>query len=120
MLKTVSDGTLAHERIQFIARVHRACHLITAEIERSNDERMRPHLLRHLAISCVLFLFTWEGGAIEIKEFCPVKTNPFRSITWRGFYVIRQFDVGRKDDVPAIPGGRFGLAQPGQLLGDPP
>ena len=120
VLKTEPDGALAHERIQFIARIHRARYLVAAEIERPDDEWMGPHLFRYFAISRILFLFARECGAIEVKEFCPVKTDSLRSITRRSFHVVGQFDVGRKDDVPAIPGGRFGLAQPGQLLGDPP
>src|SRR5437773_1773086 len=105
MLKTESDGALAHERIQFIARVHRARYLVAAEIERPDDEWMRPHLFRYFAISRILFLFARERGAIEVEEFCPVKTDSLRSTPGRRIHVAGQFDVGREDNVPAIAGG---------------
>ena len=78
---------------------------------------MRPHLLRDLPISRVLFLLGRQGRAVEIEKFGSEQADPFRTIPRCQFCVIRDFDVGGKHDMPAITRGRFGFAQSGERFG---
>ena len=72
---------------------------------------------RHAPIRFVLLLFAlaaWPGSDKEIPSG-KVRSLPRRLRTDR-FDIVRQLDVGRKNNVAAVARGRFGFAKSRQLL----
>ncbi len=117
-LQTKPNGAPSQERIELLGKIERAHELIASQIERANDDAVRAHFLRNLAIGTILILLVWKLGAVEIEKLGPVKADPFRAAQLHLVDILRQLDVRRKDDVPSIEGGRFGFTQLGELLLD--
>ena len=103
VLETKTNGAPTEERIQFIADIDYARgKLITAEIKRANDERVRLHLLGHFSIRFVLFLFARERVAIHKKKFSAIEPDPFSAVFGNRFHVAWQFDIRRENNVAAV------------------
>ena len=112
VLETKTNGAPAKKGIQFVADVDRADgELVATEVEGTNDERVWLHLLGHFSIGLVLFLFARERIAIHKEKLGPIKPNAFGAVFRNGVDVARELDVGGKNDVTAVAGGRCGLAK---------
>ena len=91
---------------------------VAAEIEGANDQRMRRDPLRHVAIGRELLLLRRQRRLVEIEKFGPIKADAFGAVAEDRVHFLGQLDIGREDDVAAVAGGRFGLAQLRQLFRD--
>src|SRR4029077_17478425 len=112
VLETKTNGAPAKKGIQFVANIDRADgELVAAEIDVANVERFWFTLLGHFSIGLVLFLFARERIAIHKEKLGPVKPNAFGAVFRNGVDVARELSVGGKNNMPAVAGGRCGLAK---------
>ena len=110
VFETKPDRATTQKRIELISGFDRSRrNLVSAKVERPNDQRIRMHLLRHSLISVELFLLGWQCFAVQIKKFRAIKPNPLRAVRRHTIYLLGQFDVRGKNNVSAVARGRFGF-----------
>src|SRR5437868_6662908 len=80
---------------------------------------MRPDLFGNAAVGVALLVFGGKSVAVKVKKLGAIETDTFRPVGGNALNVLRQLNVGGKNDVASIPRGGLRLAQLGQLLSDP-
>src|SRR5947199_1695644 len=112
VIEAETTGAPARKGVRFVAHVDRSDgEPVATEIEGTNDERVWLHLLGHFSIGLVLFLFARERIAIHEEKLGPIKPNAFGAVFRNGVDVARELDIGGKNNVTAVAGGRCGLAK---------
>ena len=110
VIKTKPDRATTEKRIQLVVSLDRVGDFVAAEIECANDERMRRDIFGNLAVGFVLFVLRRHVLAIDVKKLGAIETDSFRAIGCDRRQLVRQLDIGREYDVPAITRGRFRFA----------
>jgi len=116
VVQAETNGAPAEERIELVAGIDRSRReLITAKVERANNERIGSDALRDFSIFFVLKVLAWERAPVQIKKLGAIKSDPFGTVGRDRFDVAGQCDIGREDNVPPISRDRFRFAQLAQL-----
>src|SRR5581483_4996386 len=94
VLKAKTDSTPAKERVQLVGDIHCAWReFVAPKIKCSDNQRIGPDALRDFSIRFQLFVFRWQGTAIQIKELRAIESDPLCTVGRNGLNVFREFDI---------------------------
>ena len=85
--------------------------LVSPQIQRSNNGQMGARSLDDMLIDVHLLFLPRELHPVEKKKLRPIKANSLRATFRNQGQILRQLYIGRKDQFPAVPGGRRSVPQ---------
>ena len=95
------DAPLPEGGIGFVR--HLGGHLVRTQVQRAYDHGMGRHAPGDIEIGPGLLVFGRQFVAYQVQEFGTIQADAVRAVTQDVIQFIRQFDIGRKLDAPAVP-----------------
>ena len=87
------DGTQPHRWIHFIGEVKLRDKLVTTDIQSSDRNRKRSHLLHSSPVDIELFIFCRRALAGHEEKFCSEETDTLGPLLFRRKYFTHKIDI---------------------------